>query len=89
MSILENIRDFWANYGEWMTLALIPTIVAGLTISPKTAPAAGWVTKIWDGVKIVMGFLSVLTHKDQAGTFKLPLKPAVKKLPETTTEETK
>lgn len=91
MSILEHIKDFWASYGEWMTIALIPTIIAGLTISPRTAPAAHWVGKIWDGVKILMNFLSVLTHKDQPGTFKLPLTTSTKKLEEKTgtTEETK
>ena len=74
MTVLEHINAFWAAYGEWITVALIPTIVAGLTISPSTKEAAGWVQKIWNGIKTVMNFLSVLTHKDQAGTFQLPLK---------------
>lgn len=73
-TVLEHINAFWAAYGEWITVALIPTVIAGLTISPRTEKAAGWIPKIWDTIKMVMGFLSLLTHKDQAGTFQLPLK---------------
>ncbi len=81
-TVLEHVSAFWATYGEWMTVAMIPTVIAGLTISPKTKPATTWVTKSWDVVKMIMGFLSVLTHKDQPGTFQLPLKAgkAIKKV---------
>lgn len=65
---------FWADYGPYIGAAVVPTIITGLTISPKTAGAAPWVQKIWDGLKMVLDFLSVLTHKDKPGTFQLPLK---------------
>ncbi len=103
MSVLENISEFWANYGGWIGLALIPTLITGLTISAKTAKAAPIVQKVWDGLKIIMDFLSVVTHKDKMGTFKLPLTTSEKKdekvkeelsvevvkVPETTTPEAK
>lgn len=73
-TFLENLSAFWAEYGLYINAAVIPTIITGLTLSPKTAKAAGWVPKIWDGIKRVMDFLSVLTHKDKPGTFQLPLK---------------
>ncbi len=79
MSVLENISEFWANYGGWIGLALIPTVITGLTISAKTAKAAPIVQKVWDGLKIIMDFLSVVTHKDKMGTFKLPMTSSVAK----------
>lgn len=74
MEIWQAFLDFWALYGPWIATALIPTIVTGLSLSPKTAPGAPFVQKIWDKIKMVMDFLSVLTHKDKPGTFQLPLK---------------
>ncbi len=73
-TIWENFAAFWASYGPWIGAAIIPTIITGLTMSPKTAKAGPWVQKVWDGIKMVMDFLSVLTHKDKPGTFQLPLK---------------
>lgn len=73
-SVLEHVNAFWAAYGGWMATALIPTVIAGLTVSPKTKKAAGVVPKIWDTIKQLMGLLSVVTHKDQPGTFQMPLK---------------
>lgn len=72
--IWSALVAFWTAYGPWITAALIPTIITGLSISPKTAVEAAWVQKIWDYFKKAMNFLSVLTHKDEPGTFQLPLK---------------
>lgn len=73
-SIFTAIIGFWTTYGPWIGAALIPTIITGLSLSPKTALEATWVQKIWNVVKQVMGFLSLATPKDTVGTFQLPLK---------------
>jgi hypothetical protein len=72
-SIINVLAAFWTTWGPWIGASLVPTIIAGLTISPKLAPEAGLVQKIWDRIKQVMSFLSFATHKDTVGTFKLPL----------------
>lgn len=79
ITVLDGIGEFWVSYGQWIGLALIPTVITGLTISAKTAKAAPVVQKIWDGIKIFMDFLSVVTHKDKMGTFKLPMQTSAKK----------
>jgi hypothetical protein len=73
-TIWEKFSAFWAVYGPWVATSLIPTLITGLTLSPKTAGAASWIEKIWAKVKTVLNMLSLATHKDQAGTFQLPLK---------------
>lgn len=75
MSTVWNaIGSFWASYGTWVGIALIPTIITGLSMSPTLAADAPWVTKIWDMIKVIMGVFSVATPKDTVGTFQLPLK---------------
>jgi hypothetical protein len=85
-TVMEHLSAFWLSYGSWIGVALIPTIISGLTISPKTADGAPIVQKVWDMIKMVMSVLSILTHKDQPGTFQAPLKMGrlVKKAPPTT-----
>src|SRR5690349_24545766 len=73
-TIWSNFSAFWEAYGPWIGAALLPAIITGLTLSPKTEGAAGVVQKVWNGIKMVMDFLSVLSHKDKPGTFQLPLK---------------
>ena len=73
-AIWENISAFWGTYGPWIGASLIPTIIVGLTLSPKTKAAASFVEKAWGVFKQIMDFLSVVTHKDKPGTFQLPLK---------------
>ncbi len=71
-----DISKVWAGFGEfmktwgpWITTALIPTLIVGLSQSPKTQGAVAW-------LKYVLQFLSFVTPKDVPGTFKLPLTPA-------------
>lgn len=71
---MQSFGEFWKTWGPWISVSLIPTLIAGLSISPKTKPAAGKVEKIWNGLKTLLGMLSVVTHKDEPGTFQLPLK---------------
>lgn len=73
-TFLTNFAAFWETYGAYIGAALVPTIITGLSLSPSTEKAGPWVQKIWDGIKMVMNFLSVLTHKDKPGTFQLPMK---------------
>jgi len=64
---LTGLRAFLTAYGPWILGSLIPSLIVGLTISPKTQGVAAVLKKILD-------FFSVLTHKDVAGTFQLPFK---------------
>lgn len=77
LTLWEKFTEFWQAYGPWIGASLIPTIVVGLSISPKTREAAGIIQKIWDFVKMALDFLSVATYKDKPGTFQLPLKAGV------------
>lgn len=83
---MESFRQFWQSWGPWISIALVPTIIAGLSVSPKTKEAAGFMTKAWNAFKSLLGVLSIATFKDQPGTFQLPLKlgKLTKKTPPTT-----
>jgi len=70
--IWEALVWFWAHYGNWIVVAFLPSIIAGLMISPQTQKAGSVLQKILDIIKKIIGFFSVLTHKDEPGTFKLP-----------------
>lgn len=74
LTFWEKFSEFWQAYGPWIGASLVPTIVVGLSVSPKTREAAGVIQKVWDVVKMTLDFLSVATHKDKPGTFQLPLK---------------
>jgi len=74
LTFWEKFSEFWQAYGPWIGASLIPTLVVGLSVSPKTEEAAGIIQKVWDFVKMALDFLSVATHKDKPGTFQLPLK---------------
>ena len=50
----------------WILVSLIPSVITGLSQFPKTKGIAAALQK-------VLQFVSVLTHSDQAGTFKAPL----------------
>jgi hypothetical protein len=71
---MHKFGEFWGAWGPWISIGLIPTIIAGLSISPKTRPSAGTVEKIWNVFKQFLSALSLLTFKDQPGTFQAPLK---------------
>ncbi len=75
---MDAIRSFWETWGMWISLALIPTLITGLSLSPKTKQYATWLGKLWDGIKPYLARFSVATFKDQPGTFKAPLTSGVK-----------
>lgn len=70
--------EFWNIYGPWIGAGLIPTIITGLSMSPSTERAVPILQKAWEAFKQFMAILSFLTHKDQPGTFKVPLVPVKK-----------
>ena len=72
--MLTAIWNFWTTWSPWIGASLIPSIITGLALAPKLAADASFVQTIWDWVKKAMEVLSVVTHKDQPGTFKMPLK---------------
>lgn len=75
MSELWNkFGELLAVYGPWLSLSLIPSIITGLSLSPKTEAGATWLKNAWNKVKTVLDFLSILTHKDAPGTLQMPLK---------------
>ena len=69
---MEQFGEFWKVWGPWISISLIPTIIAGLSISPKTAPEAAFVSKAWGMIKQFLSFFSLATFKDDAGTFQAP-----------------
>lgn len=73
-TVWDHINSIWITYGSWIGLSLIPSIIAGLSVSPRTAEGAVIVQRIWDIVKYLMSVFSVATFKDEPGTFQLPLK---------------
>jgi hypothetical protein len=71
MGIMHAIGEFLKVWGPWITLSLIPTLIVGLSKSPKTRG-------IVDVLKYILQFLSVVTPVDHPGTFKLPLTASAK-----------
>ena len=71
---MQSLRTFWSTWGPWISLSLIPTIITGLSVSPKTSDAVPIIQKIWDVIKKFLDIFSVATFKDKPGTFQLPLK---------------
>ncbi len=72
-NVMSAIGEFLKVWGPWITTALIPTLIVGLSKSPKTRGVV-------DVLKYILQFLSIVTPKDHPGTFKLPL-TAPAKLP--------
>lgn len=72
--IWEKFAEFWEVWGPFVATSLIPTIIVGLSVSPKTAEAKTLVEKIWNFIKQGLEYLSIATPKDKPGTFQLPLK---------------
>jgi len=64
---MSNLSKYWAMLLSMMPVlvAVLPSVIVGLSNSPKTAGLAGY-------LKVVLQVFSVLTHKDEPGTFKLP-----------------
>ncbi len=59
-----------------IVLAVLPSLIVGFSSRPKTR-------KISDILKYVLQFLSIVTPKDAAGTFKMPLTASAKLPPKT------
>lgn len=74
-----EFSEFWAAWGPWISITLIPTLITGLSMSPRTKKAASVLSKLWTNSKVVLEVFSLATHKDQPGTFKLPFQSARKK----------
>lgn len=72
-AVITAFNTFWASWGPWITVGLVPTIIAGLSVSPKTQPEAAWIQRQWDRIKSILQYFSVATFSDHPGTFKLPL----------------
>ena len=72
--LITTLTAFWTAWGPWITMFLVPTLLTGLSVSPKTKQAHTVVEKAWNGLKTVLQYLSIATFKDQPGTFQLPLK---------------
>lgn len=62
----QLLVDFWHQASPWILTGLLPSVLVGLTKSPKTSG-------IGKAISGLLQVVSVLTHKDHAGTFKLPL----------------
>lgn len=70
---MSAVQSFFATWGPWLTLSLIPTIITGLSVMPSTQPVASFLQKVLDILKQILAYLSLVTFKDQDGTFQLPL----------------
>lgn len=78
-AFLNWLSAFLASYGPWIVTGLIPTVITGLSLSPKTSGAVTWVQKAAEVFKQIMSILSFVTHKDEPGTFQVPVLKAFKK----------
>lgn len=66
MAVFAILPSWINDYSDFILLSLIPTIITGLTVAPKTRGAITW-------VRAFAAFFSIVTHRDEPGTFKLPL----------------
>lgn len=69
---MEKALVIWHYFqviAPWLVVSLLPSLITGLSQFPK----AGGIVSV---LKQVLAALSVLTHADSPGTFKLPLAPA-------------
>ena len=71
---MDKFREFWTAWGPWISILLIPSLITGLSLYPKTKPIGNILSIIWNNVKKVLSALSITTFKDQSGTFQMPLK---------------
>lgn len=66
MVALVAFWHVWGNVILTILFAALPSVIVGLTPNPK---AAGVVKAL----SFALQLLSILTHKDAPGTFKLPM----------------
>lgn len=69
---LAVLVQFWKTISPWVLGSLIPSIITGLSLLPKTAGAGATLKKF-------LALLSVLSFKDDDATFKAPLRVTAKK----------
>lgn len=68
---MQKVITFLTTY--WPVIAaMVPTLLVGLSKAPTGGSAMDW-------LKWVLQLFSVVTHKDQEGTFKLPLTAKMQK----------
>jgi hypothetical protein len=66
---LQFLQSIWHAFqlaAPWLIIAFIPSVIVGLTKFPRRPGALCTLMRI-------LNFLSVLTHSDWRGTFKMPL----------------
>lgn len=68
---MQKVVTFLTTYWP-VIVAVVPTLLVGLSKAPTGGSATDW-------LKWVLQLLSVVTHKDQEGTFKLPFTAKMKK----------
>jgi hypothetical protein len=73
-TLWEKFSEFWAAWGPWISVSLVPTIIVGLSVDPRTAAAKTAFEKGWNFFLKVLDALSVAKPKNRPGTFQLPLK---------------
>lgn len=62
---MSTVLAFLHQHWSWIVYALIPSLITGLSDAPAAAGVVKW-------LKLAFQVLSVVTHNDQPGTFKLP-----------------
>lgn len=63
--MIASVLKFLHDYGPWLTASVIPSLIVGLSKSPKTRKATDW-------LKYLLQFISILTPSDAPGTMKAP-----------------
>lgn len=76
---LLTIWNVFQKIAPWIIVSFLPSLITGLTLFPQLAPEAAFLQKVLVGIQRALNFFSITTHKDEVGTFKLPLK--LSKLP--------
>lgn len=73
VSILSILGHLAVTYLPWVQAALIPTIIVGLSLTPKTEGAVPVLQKIGNYIKQFLYILSVSGYKDENRGLKVPL----------------
>lgn len=74
---MEHAWQVFVHYfkiiAPWLVVAGIPSIIVGLSSYPKAAGVVTILQTLSNVLKQLLNPLSLLTHKDSPGTFKMPL----------------
>ena len=69
---IQGVIEWWpAILGALTALVAAASIITGMTETPKDDAIVNWIKK-------VLKFFAGVTHKDEAGTFKMPLTTGAK-----------